>query len=90
MSLDGINEKKEFGYKSISVKIKYYQNGIMPSTDLICDFCGRRLSRVLSNKKIHYLLCEDCRKNFNKKVMEGSSVLAMSKGGIGIFQRDGD
>lgn len=79
-----MNDKKDVTYKTIKVRIKYYPKGIQPSPSMRCDFCKTPLKFL--PKKIHYLLCEDCRLNFNKKVTEKMTVMKQSGMGIGIFQ----
>jgi hypothetical protein len=81
-----MDKQKEFEYKEITVRIKHYPNGIDPSPNLICDFCKKNLKRTLTSKPIHYLLCEDCRLLFNRKLVESVAVIQQSGMGIGIFQ----
>ena len=69
----------DYEYRNITIRVKYYKDGIEPNPSLVCDFCGKPLQREIGKKKIHYQLCLKCRELFNKKLLSGMSVLDQSK-----------
>ena len=74
-----------FELRPLTVRLKYYPDGIETDSMMICDFCKRNLEPSLIPKSIHFLLCEECRRNFNRKLTEDSSLIVKSSMGIAMF-----
>ena len=71
--------------KDITIRVKYYPNG-MPSSETICNFCKQPIFSSFIPKTQHFVLCENCRNNFNRKLREGLSVFETSST-IGLFRK---
>lgn len=72
----------EHEFREITIRVKYYPNGIVPNPSMVCDFCGQHLQRSIEGAKIHHLLCKKCRELFNKKIMTSMSVLDQARTSI--------
>jgi hypothetical protein len=81
-----LTSKDEFKSRSICVDIKWSAEGVNITPNMVCDFCGENLEVSFTQKKIHYILCESCRLNFNNKVLMGRDVMKQSLG-IAMFEK---